>query len=96
MATYLELFTLRGDSDLQDRMAVACAIKAQILIDAGSLTANAKAWVNETLQSPVGKANEIINYVLAVNSSATIANIQGASDSALQSNVSDAVDALIA
>ena len=96
MATYLGLFGLRSDSDLHDRTTVAVAIKAQSLIDATTPTAAQIAWANAALEAPVAKANAILNYVLAANSSATVAAIQGASDASLQANVDAAVDALIA
>lgn len=96
MASYLTLYDLRDNSDLQDKVAVACMKKAQSLIDAGNLTANAKQWVNETLGNPRGKALEVLDYVLAANSSATEEDIRTASDSTIQTNVNDAVDALIA
>lgn len=96
MSSYQELYALRSNSDLQEKVAVAVVKKAQALIDAGSLTANAKEWCNEALQNPVSKGNVILNYVLAKNSASSVAQIQAASDATIQSNVSDAVDALIA
>lgn len=96
MATYLELNTLREDSDLQDKLAVACVKKAQSLIDAGSLTTNAKDWANSVLANPRAEGLKIINYVLAANSDSTVSQIQSATDSTIQTNVDAAVDALIA
>lgn len=96
MATYLELFALRSDSDLNDKIAVAVAKKAQAIIDEATPTAAEIAWANEAINNPVAKAGTLINYVLAANSEATPAQITGASDASIQTNVNAAVDALIA
>lgn len=96
MATYQELFELRADSPLRNRVTVAVVVKAQVLIDGATPTAAEIVWADEALKSPVSKASQILNYVLAVNKSATIGNILGAADTAIQSNVDSAVDALIA
>lgn len=96
MATYLELQNLRSNSDLQDKVAVACVKKAQTLIDSTSPTANAITWAEEVLRDPRSKGLEIINYVLAKNSAATVSAIQEASDETIQTAVSGAVDKLIA
>lgn len=96
MATYLELHSLASNSDLQDKVEVAVIKKAQALIDAGNLTANAKAWCEEVLANPRSKGTDILYYVLAANSDAAVSAIQDATDSAIQTNVNTAVDALIA
>ena len=96
MATYAELFELRSNSPLRNRVAVAIIIKAQSLIDGATPTAAQIAWANAALQGPVDKAGEILNYVLAANKDASESQILDASDSAIQTNVDTAVDALIA
>lgn len=96
MATYAELFDLRTDSSLRNRIAVAVAIKAQSLIDGESPTAAEIAWANEAIRDPEGKAMTLQNYVLAANANASVSQIQNASDTAVQNNVNKAVDALIA
>ena len=96
MADYPQLFELRGDSPLRNRVTVAIVVKAQALIDGGAPTAAEIAWADAALKNPSGKATEILGYVLAANKGATVANIQGASDTAIQTNIDAAVDALIA
>ena len=96
MATYAELFELRNDSSLRNRVAVAVIKKAQDLIDLTTPTADQITWANDAIDNPASKAGPILNYVLAANSSATVSQIQGASDTAIQANVDSAVDALIA
>ena len=95
MASYMELFALRQNSDLQDKIAVAVAKKAQTLLDGGTLTAAAVAWSLEAIQNPKGKADALINYVLVKNSDLTTAQIVGASDADIQAAVGAAVDVLI-
>lgn len=95
MATYPELFDLRTDSGLRNRIAVAVSVKAQALIDGANPTAAQIAWANEAIRDPEGKAATLQNYVLAANRNATVQQIQSATDAAVQENVNDAVDALI-
>lgn len=96
MATYAELFELRSNSPLRNRVAVAIVVKAQDLIDGASPTAAEITWANAALSSPVDMAGHILNYVLAANKGASENEILGASDPAIQTNVNAAVDALIA
>ena len=96
MATYAELFELRRNSSLRNRVAVAIIVKAQALIDGATPTAAQIAWANTALLSPVSMAEQILNYVLATNNTASEQQIIDASDSAVQANVDTAVDALIA
>ena len=96
MAAYTELFELRSDGPLRNRAAVAVAVKAQDLLAGGTPTADEVAWADAALKNPLGKANELLNYVLAANKAATVGNITGATDAALQSNIDSAADALIA
>lgn len=95
MATYLELFALRSNSDLQDKIAVAVAKKAQTLLDGEIPTAAAVAWAQEAIRSPKVNADSLINYVLAKNSGLTPEQIIGATDVVIQANVDAAVDVLI-
>jgi hypothetical protein len=95
VATYQELFDLRSNSGLRNKVAVACVKKAQALLDA-TPTADQVAWASSTLANPIAQADKIFAYVLAANSSFTVAQIQGAADTAIQTNVDAAADALIA
>ena len=87
MATYTQLYSeYASDADLRSRVAVACAIKAQTLIDLASPTANQVTWASNCLANPLQ---------MAANSSATLAQIQAVTDSTLQTNTGAAVDKLI-
>lgn len=95
MATYTELNELRSDSTLRNRIITACAIKAAALIDLASPTTAQIAWAKLVLANPYAVANDIMIYVLAKNAAFTVAQIQGATDAAIQTNVGAAADKLL-
>ena len=96
MATYEELYALRSNSDLRNKIAVAVAVKAQTVIDDASPSAAGISWALEAIRNPVNHANTLMNYVLAANKAASTGGIVGASDAAIQNNVDAAVDKIIA
>jgi len=96
MATYQDLYNLSTDRDLNDRVTFACVKKAQTLLDGATPTADEVTWAAAAIASPKSKGQEILRYVLGANSASTVAQIQGATDAAIQTNVDAAVDALIA
>ena len=96
MSTYAELYDLRSNSALRNKIAVAVVKKAQSLLDGGTPTSTEVAWASNAISNPNQQAEKIVNYVLAANSAASTATILSASDVAIQANVDSAVDALIA
>ena len=96
MSTYTELYDLRSNSALRNKVAVAVVKKAQSLLDSATPTADEVAWSSNAISNPNQQAEKILNYVLAANSAASVAAITGASDAAIQTNVDAAVTALIA
>ena len=94
MATYTELYDQRSNDVLRNKIAVAVTVKAQDLLD-GTPTAAQVQWASEAIADPIGKAGMLLNYVLAANKDATVQQINGASDAAIQANVDAAVDVLI-
>ena len=97
MATYLELFTLRGNPDLSQKIAVALTIAADTIRgEAGSVNGHALriAWAGRILNGLDREAEKALRLLLAVNKVNTVAQIQGASDSAIQSNVDAVVNIL--
>jgi hypothetical protein len=96
MATYSEIFELKSNSELRNKISVACVKKAQLLLDLATPTANQVAWASSTISNPNLQAEKIMNYVLVANGSATVSQINGATDTTIQNNVNAAVDALIA
>ncbi len=91
MATYEELFKLHNDSTLLNRISVAIAVEVDTL-RGGTPTADQKWWMKRVMESgPQQMAKDMIWALLAANKAATVANIQAATDVAMQSNVSAAV-----
>lgn len=96
MATYAELYDLRSNAALKNRVAIAVMVKAQALLAGASPTAAQVAWAANAIRDPDGKASQLYPYVLAANAAATVAQINAATDAAIQSSVNAAADALIA
>jgi hypothetical protein len=99
MATYLELANYKGDNgsdydNLRAKIKVALAVKAQAIAASTSPTAAEVTWAKDVLKELDSVAEETVNYVLAANKSATIAQINAASDTTVQTNVDEAVDNL--
>lgn len=95
MATYLELFDLRSNDPLRNRVAVATVIKAQSLI-ALTTPSNAQLiWAERTLRNPQEQARLLLEYLLAANKDATVAQITGATDVVIQNLVNTAADKLL-
>jgi hypothetical protein len=92
MATYIELFDLRSNDSLRNKVAVAVAVKADGIIGEASPTAARLQWAQDALASPGGQVSMAYNAVLAANKGATVAAITGSSDSAIQTNVDAAID----
>jgi hypothetical protein len=95
MATYSELYGLRTNTDLRNKIAVACVVKATAYLDEATPTADEVAWANTTISNPLTMADKIMSYVLAANKSATTSQITSATDAAIQTNVDAAVTALV-
>jgi hypothetical protein len=96
MATYEELFDLRSNSVMRNKVAVAVVIKAETLLTDVTPSANQVAWAVTALASPISVANDLWGFVLAANSTATVAAITNATDTTIQTNVDTAADAIIA
>lgn len=95
MATYDELFGLRNNSALKNRVTSAVVISAETVMneDGGTANhANRLVWAKGVFASPNTEANRMFWAVLAANSDATVAQITGATDIAIQTNVDDHVD----
>ena len=95
MATYAEIHELLNDSTLLDKIEIAAIIAAQGIVGDGSPPANQAQrlkWAAETLSSTRLSAKKLIPFVLAANSGLSVSAIQGAADTAIQTNVDSAVD----
>lgn len=94
MADYKELRALFNDSDLMERTEVAVVVAANNLLS-GTPTAAQKAWAAAVFSSPLGEARKAWMAVLATNNTASVAVIQGATDTALQSQVNAVAPILV-
>lgn len=90
MATLEELRDLYSDDGLRKRVEVATVIAAQALLEAVPGTANGRAWALVVLQNPNLWGRVVYKSILATNAATSVAQIQGATDSAIQTAV-DAV-----
>lgn len=95
MATYEELHELKSNSKLLDKVETACIIAAGGIVSDGSPPTNQVQrlkWAAETFERPRAMAAKMLPAVLAANKDATVGNIQGATDVAIQANVDTSVD----
>lgn len=95
MATYKELYSLWHESDLKNKVAVAVVVAAETIQDEVDTTpnhANRLVWAREALESTTSKTDPMYRIILAENKDMTVAQILGASDTAIQNAVNGAVD----
>lgn len=95
MATYTELFDIAVNNTLLDKMTAAIAIQADVIRQEAGATsnhANRVLWAKQAFSDPRHMAIKMIWAVLAANSSATKAQILGATDASLLSAVAASVD----
>lgn len=95
MATYLEIFDLRSNSALRNRIAVACVVAAEaIRNESGATTnhANRMIWAKAVFANPESEAVRMLMALLAQNKDATVGQITGVTDANLQTGVNAAVD----
>lgn len=95
MATYQELFDLRRDQVLLDKITVAVIIAADTIYNEAGGTANHAnrlIWAREASKSPRAMAEVFMAAVLAANKAVAAGSISGAADTAIQTNVDDVVD----
>lgn len=95
MATYAELHQLANNGDLKDKVGVALTIAAQAKL-AGTPTSSDSKWARSTLTSLERESEKVLRLILAANVGQTQANILGASDAAIQTEVDAVVDGYIA
>ena len=95
MASYLELRSLFGNGELRNKLDVAIVIAAEAIRneDVGTTNhANRLTWAKAAFNNPRSKADEMLMALLAANKDLTVAQIEEATDSAIQTRVDAAVD----
>lgn len=99
MATLLELSGFLGSPEyniLVKKIRAAVVKKAVALANLASPNAAQVRWAKETLANPAATASVVVHYVIGENAGFTIAQISGASDNSIQTNVNNAVDKVLA
>lgn len=95
MATYEELYSLRNDSALRNRVVTACIMAAETVmneLDTVPNNVNRLIWAKSVFANPNAEADRMFMAILAANSAAEVSVIQGATDAAIQTNVDDHID----
>ena len=94
MAEYKDLYDVRSNDALRNKVAVATIVAAENLLS-GSPTSGEASWASKVVRNPNGEATAILNLVVAANKDATISVIINAADVDIQSNVDAVVPGLI-
>ena len=95
IADYIDLYGLKNNSDLNNRIEVAISKSAYDISNENPATdnhANRLAWAKEALSDPGLKSSEMLWALLAKHSDASLGAILGSSDEFVQSAVSGVVD----
>ena len=95
MATYNEIYSLHNNSELKNKVTVACIVAAEgIMAEEGTVDnhANRLIWASSVFQNPQSEATRMYWAVLAANNTTDVGTITGATDATIQTNVDDHVD----
>lgn len=96
MATLVELRQMHSNGDFKNKVTSAVVIAAYNLIKTGTTpTTEEKAFAVAVMASPDGVGERVAKMVLAANASATVAQIEDATDSAIQLNVDEIVPVIV-
>ena len=93
MATYAELFELRHNSELKNKVTVAVIVAAESIRSLDPPDTNVRlAWAKAAFENAGGEVGRMLMAILAANKSVPAEDIEGASDTAIQTQVDAAVD----
>ena len=95
MASYSELYDLHNNSDLINKVTIACIVAAETImgeLDTVENHANRMIWASKVFENPRSEAQRMYWAVLAANNTADVSVITSATDAAIQTNVDDHVD----
>lgn len=95
MASYVELYNLGSNSELRNRVTVACSIAAQaVMVEAPETPnhANRLSWAKQVFENPLPAGEDMLVACLAANAALTVAQIIGATDAALLAAVQGAIN----
>lgn len=95
MATYDEILQANGTTALINKVRVAVVVSATNIMGEADTTvnhANRMLWAKQVFADPAAMGQKMMWPVLAQNKALTLAQITGASDSAVQTAVDAAVN----
>ena len=95
MATYAELFDLRTNSELRNRIQVACIVAAETIRGEDSGTenhANRLLWAVEAFRNPKANSERMLWALLAAFKDQAVGVIANPTDAQIQEAVDAAVD----
>ena len=95
MASYIDLRNLFSDDTMKNRTDIAVVVAASDLLAGLSPTPDEQKWAAAVFSNPRGEGGKAFMAVIAANKDATIAQIQGSTDAALQTNVDSVVPDLV-
>lgn len=97
MATYVELYTLRSDATLLQRISTALTVATNtIRLEAINVPnhSNRVAWAQQVIRDPDTFAQRTLSLLLAINKDSSVAQIQGVTDTVIQTAVDNLVNLL--
>lgn len=95
MATYEEISQMYAVGALKPKIAVAVASAAETILSENTATPNHTArylWAAKAMKDPYDEADKFLIGVLVANKAASVAVIEGATDTQIQNNVDALVD----
>ena len=95
MATYIELRQLMNDGELPNKVSTAVIVYAQNRL-ANTPTLAEQKWAATVFSNPDSEGRKVLMGVLAANKGATVAQIQGATDAAIQTQVDVIAPSMVA
>ncbi len=92
MATYIELFNLRTNSALRNKIQVALAIKGNAILQEATPSPERLAFAEAALKNPNSKLDEAMWFLFAANKDVPEATIIASTDAVIQTHVDNYVD----
>ena len=93
----MDLHALLGDADLRKKVQIATLVAADTLLS-GAPSSSDQKWASAVYANPQGATGEwfkAYGAMLAANNTASIANIEAATDASIQANVDAVADSLV-
>ncbi len=95
MASYTELYNLNNNSDLKNRVMVACLVSAETImaeLDTVPNHANRLIWAAKVFAAPGSESDRMFWAIIAANNTLSIEQITSATDVAIQTAVDNHID----